>query len=111
MFAAPAAVVSRFHILSGFRLIWRNAMCDRSKFTPKRIWNRGINPRTRSVRRVLFLEMLAKHGAACKKCGRRDVVLYADHVKPWAKGGLTVLENLQPLCKRCNEMKGARHAN
>jgi len=39
----------------------------------------------------------------CKNCGRspatgQSIVLHVDHIKPWANGGETVLENLQTLC-------------
>ena len=30
---------------------------------------------------------------------------YGDHIVPWSKGGKTVPENLQMLCRRCNGMK------
>lgn len=33
---------------------------------------------------------------------------HADHIKPFSRGGLTVLENLQALCAPCNLSKGAR---
>ena len=29
-----------------------------------------------------------------------------DHIVPWSKGGKTVPENLQMLCRRCNALKG-----
>lgn len=38
-------------------------------------------------------------------CGFRD--LTADHIKPESKGGATVFENLQTLCRSCNSKKGA----
>ena len=31
-----------------------------------------------------------------------------DHIVPWSKGGKTVLENLQMLCRRCNAIKSDR---
>ena len=31
-----------------------------------------------------------------------NVELHVDHIKPWSKGGETVLENLQTLCATCN---------
>ena len=46
-----------------------------------------------------------RDGARCRLCGavpREDVQLHVDHVKPWSKGGDTVLENLQILCNVCN---------
>jgi 5-methylcytosine-specific restriction endonuclease McrA len=30
------------------------------------------------------------------------IVLHVDHIKAWANGGETVLENLQTLCSKCN---------
>jgi HNH endonuclease len=43
----------------------------------------------------------------CVSCGRSpakdpNVELHVDHIKPWSKGGETVLENLQTLCATCN---------
>lgn len=43
----------------------------------------------------------------CKNCGRSpatdpSVILHVDHIKAWANGGETVLENLQTLCSVCN---------
>ena len=34
--------------------------------------------------------------------------MHADHIKPWSKGGKTVEENCQMLCKHHNEEKGNR---
>ena len=31
-----------------------------------------------------------------------SIILHVDHIKAWAKGGETVLENLQTLCSVCN---------
>lgn len=79
----------------------------RSKFTPHRVWNRGINPRTRNVSTSLRMQMLAKSNFDCTYCGKtRD--LQPDHILPWSKGGLTVIENLQTLCRWCNQKKGSR---
>lgn len=50
-----------------------------------------------------------RDGARCRLCGAvpdDDVRLHVDHVKPWSKGGETVLENLQILCNVCNIGKG-----
>ena len=48
----------------------------------------------------------------CAKRGLADVYDYeemeGDHVVPWSKGGKTVPENLQMLCKKCNALKGGK---
>lgn len=31
--------------------------------------------------------------------------MHGDHIKPWSKGGKTILENCQMLCKKCNIKK------
>ena len=45
----------------------------------------------------------------CAGCGEifpTRIYLQVDHIKPMAKGGLTVPENLQILCRACNMRKG-----
>ena len=46
----------------------------------------------------------------CPKCKKHFAFeeMEGDHIKPWSKGGKTVPENLQMLCKRCNGMKSDR---
>jgi len=59
---------------------------------------RNINWRLRAM-------VLMKDGAYCKLCGATPndgAKLHVDHIKPWANGGETVLENLQILCEKCN---------
>ncbi|MGB6200993.1 MAG: HNH endonuclease signature motif containing protein [Candidatus Acidiferrales bacterium] len=63
---------------------------------------RNLNWRLRAL-------VLMRDGARCRLCGAvpdDDVRLHVDHVKPWSKGGETVLENLQILCNVCNIGKG-----
>src|SRR3989338_159804 len=56
--------------------------------------------------RLRFIVM-RRDNFKCKNCGRSPatdprIILHVDHVKAWAKGGETVLENLQTLCSVCN---------
>lgn len=49
----------------------------------------------------------------CLKCGvsvaaEPHLLLEVDHIMPVSKGGLSVPENLQTLCWRCNRRKGAK---
>ena len=49
----------------------------------------------------------------CCQCGNStekepNLLLEVDHIIPIAKGGLTIEENLQTLCWKCNRSKGAK---
>lgn len=61
---------------------------------------RGINWRLRFI-------VMRRDNFKCKTCGRspatdNTIILQVDHIKAWANGGETVLENLQTLCSKCN---------
>lgn len=62
--------------------------------------SRTINWRLRFI-------VMRRDNFKCKSCGRSpaidpSIILHVDHVKAWANGGETVLENLQTLCSKCN---------
>lgn len=61
-----------------------------------------------SVRDLRHLEVL--WGMACLKCGDIENLQW-DHIVPLAKGGDHSIENLQRLCRKCNERKQARTAD
>jgi 5-methylcytosine-specific restriction protein A len=62
------------------------------------------------VSKALRQLTLERDDFKCRLCGRRlpATQLHADHVQPFSKEGLTLLENLQTLCATCNLKKGAR---
>ena len=43
----------------------------------------------------------------CKKCGKYFELeqMEADHITPWSRGGKTISENCQMLCRDCNRRK------
>ncbi len=49
-------------------------------------------------------------GRVCKLCRRAIPVdlMHGDHIKPWIRGGLTIMTNLQALCGSCNLRKGSQ---
>lgn len=51
--------------------------------------------------------VLALRGERCLHCGTAEGITM-DHIHPFSKGGLTVVENLQPLCQSCNSRKGVK---
>lgn len=56
-------------------------------------------------RRVIY----RKHNGICQICGKKCEWdnYQADHIIPWSKGGMTIVENGQVLCSKCNQEKGA----
>lgn len=43
--------------------------------------------------------------ACCGKKGTDRIFFQVDHIKPLNKGGKTIMENLQILCRQCNKIK------
>ena len=62
---------------------------------------------TRAISDKLRYQVLKRDNFKCCACGASpakdpSVELHIDHIIPWAKGGETVIENLQTLCSKCN---------
>lgn len=59
-----------------------------------------------------WVDVLVAHDMCCAGCGKRaesrqcGVRLKIDHVMPLSKGGVHCVENIQPLCQRCDATKG-----
>ena len=54
------------------------------------------------------VRVLIRDGNKCRLCGVTVTGdnIHFDHIKPWSKGGETVVENLQILCAKHNLAKG-----
>lgn len=69
---------------------------------------KNIKHRTsRDINLRLRFKVLQRDNFKCCLCGASPakdstVELHIDHIKPWSKGGETVLDNLQTLCSKCN---------
>ena len=56
---------------------------------------------------MLRRQVFERHAYRCVTCGgHHDLCI--DHIVPESKGGETVFENLQAMCRSCNSKKGAR---
>lgn len=68
----------------------------------------GITHKTkRNINHRLRFVVMRRDNFKCVICGKSpatdpSITLHVDHIKAWANGGKTVLENLQTLCSVCN---------
>lgn len=55
-------------------------------------------------------EVFEEQGGICKICGEKFEIeqMEADHITPWSKGGKTIKENCQMLCRECNRRKSGK---
>ena len=55
-------------------------------------------------------EAYERQQGICPHCGQHFQLeeMEADHITPWAEGGITTADNCQMLCRNCNRRKGAR---
>ena len=56
-------------------------------------------------------ELKAFYNFKCLCCGQQepDIKLTRDHVLPLIQGGTDSIDNIQPLCARCNSKKNYKH--
>jgi hypothetical protein len=55
---------------------------------------------------TIVTTLIVRDDYRCCWCGDRRRALRVDHIVPVKRGGLTIFDNLQFLCHRCNMRKG-----
>ena len=58
----------------------------------------------RYIPRKVKREAFKKNNGKCVICNEKADSL--DHIIPFSKGGRETIENMQPMCKKCNSKKG-----
>ncbi|MGB8216026.1 MAG: HNH endonuclease signature motif containing protein [Candidatus Methanoperedens sp.] len=86
--------------------------CDKILY-PEKYLNKSISPDyeqkdpkdIQAVPPELRQKVLERDGYKCVMCGSTKYP-QIDHIKPFSKGGDTVFENLQTMCRKCKLRKG-----
>lgn len=76
-----------------------------NRFNNERVWKSISSVERARVSNKMRFAVYKRDNYRCRKCGRKTNDLEIDHIIPIAKGGKTTFDNLQTLCKRCNEIK------
>lgn len=67
----------------------------------------------RKIKDTIFNKYKNEHGQYvcnnCRKTSSIKALFQIDHIKPMDKGGRTVIENLQLLCRKCNQIKSNKY--
>ena len=65
----------------------------------------SIRPFSPAMKRAAF----ERQKGVCPPCNETFAIgdMEGDHIEPWSKGGKTIADNCQMLCKPCNLKKGA----
>lgn len=55
-----------------------------------------------------WVALKVKYDLTCVGCNKKEpeISLTEDHIIPLTKGGTDSIDNIQPLCSRCNSIKG-----
>jgi len=88
---------------------WRKAHLGQCSLLRKRY--RARKNRAEGSHTLEEWELLKKHyDYKCAICGKKEpeIELEEDHIIPLSKGGSDSMENIQPLCRSCNSVKGAK---
>lgn len=75
-----------------------------NRFNNEQIWKSISIVERAKVSNKMRFAVYKRDNNRCRKCGSR-YNLEIDHIIPIAKGGKTTFDNLQTLCKKCNEEK------
>jgi len=90
--------------------MWKGGISSDKKYLS---WLKNKRNRMPKVGRHTYGEwetLKAQYNWTCPCCKRKEseVKLTEDHIIPLSKGGSDNIENIQPLCQRCNSKKHAR---
>lgn len=102
---------SKYDIFNSYEistLISRMKNKNGNFYNDKEIWDSICRVERGKVSNRMRFAIYQRDGYRCVCCGRtqNETYLEIDHIKPISKGGKSTYDNLQTLCRRCNQYKG-----
>lgn len=60
--------------------------------------------------KIEWIELKGKYDFTCLRCKKREpeILLTPDHIVPLLRGGSNTIDNIQPLCGKCNRWKSIK---
>lgn len=107
---SPQHIKNRSASLSGkSNGSWKDGRMSDKKYVSwlKNKWHQRIKTAVGSHTFGEWETVKAQYNWSCKNCDKMEpeITLTQDHIIPLSKGGSNNIENIQPLCKKCNSIK------
>ena len=102
---------AKYYIFNSYEisnLIFRLKNKNGDFYNDREVWDSICRVERGRVSNKMRFSIYERDGYRCRCCGisQNRAYLEIDHIKPISKGGKSTYDNLQTLCRECNQEKG-----
>ena len=102
---------AKYYIFNSYEisnLIFRLKNKNGDFYNDREVWDSICRVERGRVSNKMRFAIYERDGYRCRCCGisQNRAYLEIDHIKPISKGGKSTYDNLQTLCRECNQEKG-----